>query len=104
MSVPKFQLFLGFLVEEPFHSALESINPELKEVFISEDKNYLQSINLNGSRYLGKFIGEKCDLQSLHDIEKNIYSLLTKLVPDFPVEGTPLRLFPAEARVESKAR
>ncbi|MEM1282505.1 MAG: hypothetical protein AAGG81_03020, partial [Chlamydiota bacterium] len=41
-------------------------------------------------------IDDSWDTSTLHDIEKNIYSLISKLTPDFPCEEQALRLFPAQ--------
>lgn len=96
MSLPKYELFLGFHVNEVFHSALDEVDEEARMFFIQDGDNYLQRVRHNGSLYLGKFLGIKSDLQCLRTIEENIYSLLTRLVPNYPCEETPLLLFPAE--------
>lgn len=96
MSLPKYELFLGFLVNEVFHSALDEVDEEARIFFIQDGDSYLQRVKHNGSLYLGKFLGNKSDLQCLRTIEKNIYSLLTRLVPSYPCTQTPLLLFPAE--------
>lgn len=93
---PKFQLFLGFLVDEIFRSALEEVDEEVKIFFIQNDENYLQRVRHNGVLYLGKFLGHKSDLESLRTVEENIYSLLSRLLPNYDFRKTPLRLFPAE--------
>lgn len=95
-TTPKFQLFLGFLVDEIFRSALEEVDEEVKIFFIQNDENYLQRVRHNGVLYLGKFLGHKSDLESLRSVEENIYSLLSRLVPNYDFKKTPLRLFPAE--------
>ncbi|MEC7839929.1 MAG: hypothetical protein VX777_07805 [Chlamydiota bacterium] len=99
MKRPNYQLFLGFHVDEVFHSALNQVAEDVKVFFIQDDDTYLHRVRHNGKVYLGKFLGDKSDLQNLRDVETNIYSLLGRLVPTYPCEETPLRLFPAEKAV-----
>lgn len=96
MDIPQFQLFLGFLVDKAYQVELDQADQILKQLFIKEGSEYLQEVQHKGKIYLGKYIGERSDLQTLHDVEKNIYSLISKLTPDFPYQEKPLRLFPAQ--------
>jgi len=99
MTVPNYQLFLGFHVDDVFHSSLNHVAEDVKLFFIQEGDTYLHRVRHNGKVYLGKFLGDKSDLQNLRNVETNIYSLLTRLVPAFPCKETALRLFPAEKAV-----
>lgn len=96
MDIPQFQLFLGFQVDKAYQVELDQADQILKQLFISEGDDYLQQVNHRGKKYLGKYLGERSDLQTLHDVEKNIYSLVFKLTPNFPCKEKQLRLFPAE--------
>lgn len=96
MKMPKYELFLGFPVEKGFSQALEGVDDKVKEAFIKGGEHYLTEVQSGKTKYLGRFIGAKCDLQKLHNVEDNIYSLLKRLTPDFPFNKTPLKLFPAE--------
>lgn len=97
MPLPNYQLFLGFPVDEAFLESLDQIDEKLQNYFVQQNDHYLQKIvGANGTVYFGKFVGEKTDLQELHAVEANIYSLLKRLAPGFPFQKTALRLFPAE--------
>jgi hypothetical protein len=96
MDIPQFQLFLGFLIDTDFQLELDRIDRDLKSLFINEGDDYLQQIDHQGKLYLGKYLGERSDLQTLHDVEINIYSLISKVTPNFPCHKQPLRLFPAQ--------
>lgn len=88
------QLFLGFPVDELFAQALDKVNPNVIAQFIQDEDDYLQEITHNEMKFLGKPIGKMIALPQLDLLEANIYSLLKKLVQDFPYEEVPLYLFP----------
>lgn len=96
MKMPKYQLFLGFPVKKEVAHVLEKADEKIKKAFINEEECYLTVINMNETQYLGRFIGTRSDLQTLHSVEENIYSLLRRIVPSYPFDKTPLKLFPAE--------
>lgn len=99
MPLPTFKLFLGFPVDDSLLGSLAQVDEAVKDFFIQQGDCYLQKVtNAKGMVYLGKFVGEKANLQELHAVEANIYSLLKRMTPDFPFEQTALRLFPAEEK------
>lgn len=59
-------------------------------------EEYLNEFSYKGMRFLGKGLGSMISLSELELIEKNIYSLLKKVVSQFPYEEVPLYLFPIE--------
>lgn len=88
------ELFLGFPVDELYSNQLKSINPHIKSQFIQEGDVYLQEIVHQEMRYIGKFVGNIVEYKQLELLETNIYSILKRVVADFPYEETPLYLFP----------
>lgn len=88
------ELFLGYPVEGGFAEALGRVDPQLANLFIQGGENYLQQVVHQDVRYLGKFAGEMCDIGRLELLEKNIFSLLKKLIPDYSYESVSLVLFP----------
>ncbi len=99
MSVPTYQLFYGFRVDDTFHHALDEVDEEVKIFFIQDDDRHLHRVRHNGNLYLGKFLGDKSDLKSLPNVERNIYSILSRLVPKYSYQETELLLFPAEKTI-----
>lgn len=89
------ELFLGFPIDSSFATALSSIDPKIISIFIRNDRDYLQEITYQNNRYIGKFAGKLNDLSGLELLNSNIYSILKKIVPDYPFEKTQLELFPA---------
>ena len=81
------QLFLGLAVTEAFTQAWDLLDPKLIDLFT------LEKISWGGQVYLGKSAGDICDLAQLDLLEGHIYSLLKKLLPDYPCAQTPLSLF-----------
>lgn len=79
------QLFLGFPIESTLANRLNaSTFMDLNLICIKGPKG----------EYVGKKIGSSIDLEALHNAEANVYSLLRKLLPDFPFNASDLVLFP----------
>lgn len=80
------RLFLGFPIGSELASYLSASNPYLWENLIL--------IKHQEEEYIGKLIGSSIDREGLHNAEANVYSLLSKLVPNFSFYETSLILFP----------
>lgn len=87
------QLFLGFPLSSEFASKLEKTNPYAVSLFIQEKGDYLHEVNFKNGKYLGKFVNNLADFSELELLEANIFSILKKLVPNYPYEQNPLVLF-----------
>lgn len=84
-------LFLGFPVDPSY---IAQVNSQILELFLrSRNDEYLHEVFHEGIRYFGKFAGQVSNVADLGLLQKNIYSLLKKLSPDYPYEQTPLVLF-----------
>lgn len=79
------QLFLGFPIESSLANRLNGSS--------FSDLN-LMCIKGPKGEYIGKKVGSSIDRESLHNAEANVYSLLRKLLPDFPFNVSALVLFP----------
>ncbi len=90
----KAHIFLGFPLDDACAAALEGLDPAFKKLYIQDDAAYLQEIVHNEQRYLGKIVMQTESLDALELLQDNIYSLLKKLVPDYPFRDEPLQLFP----------
>jgi hypothetical protein len=86
------RLFLGFPIDGILAHQLENVPSAILDSFISEGDNYLQDIEDNGVRYLGKFSDSCTELRDLELLESNIYSLLKKIEPNYLFHHTPLVL------------
>lgn len=88
-------LFLGFPVHEDFSLLLMGVRPELIALYIKQDEGmWLQEIEYQGSKYLGKSLGDLVESDKLSLFASNIHSFLKKLVPQYPYEAHPLILLP----------
>lgn len=90
----KTQIFLGFPVDKLYAAELDKVNPNLFSQYVNESDDFLNEIVYKEIRYFGKNLGKIVTLQQLELFEKNIYSILTKLVPNYPYDETPLYIFP----------
>jgi hypothetical protein len=87
-----YQLFLGFPLSDIYLSQLSQLSPELCSVFIKNHSDYLHQVEIEGKIYLGKYLGPFVDFSSLELIQNNIYSLLKRLIANYPYESYPLVL------------
>jgi len=95
------ELFLGFPVDPVFKNELKKANAHLVAAFIQgegdqENGDYLCEVMHQGMQFFGKFLGKIAELQQIELLEMHIYSVLKKLVPNFPYEEIPLYVFPIE--------
>lgn len=88
------ELFLGFPCTSEYLVIFKQLPDSLVKVFVGEDASYLQKIEREGAFFLGKRIGKEVDVEGLKNLEANIYSLLNRLTPDYPIKKTSLVLFP----------
>ncbi len=88
------RLFLGFCVEPVFQQTYSSLSHELKNLFVQNGDAYLQEHFHEEKLFIGKFIDGTSDVATLELLSLNIFSLLKKLVPEYPYHQTQLRLIP----------
>lgn len=98
----KSNLFLGFPIDSSFDQLIKQLNPHIINFFIgsnrsnglNEEYEYLTKITHQDVHYLGKYVGQLCDIETLELVENNIFSLLKKIVPNYPYSESQLLLFP----------
>lgn len=88
------ELFLGFPLHSLYEAKLEEIPHSLRIFFIQDHPDYLQQVTHDGISYLGKQLEKTIDLRTLDALEVHIFSLLKRLVPEYPYENTPLTFLP----------
>lgn len=87
-------LFLGFPVDRLYQTGLFSANPQLLSLYIQENGDYLQEHYSAETRYLGCPIPSPARLLDLELLESHIFSLLTRLVPNYSFTNSKLMLMP----------
>lgn len=91
------RLFLGLPLSHSYLQELKKIPLPVRETFIQEQpSDYLQQIEQEGVFYLGKSIDSPYDMASIDSLQTHIYSLLKKLISDYPYDQHPLLLLPLE--------
>ena len=88
------ELFLGFPVDALYSRQIEKANPHVVAQFIQKKGDYLQEATYDEMRFIGKEVGKIVTIPQLKQLEQNVYSILKKIVPEFPYNETPLYLFP----------
>lgn len=97
------ELFLGFPIDLLFAEKLTALDPGYRALFIQDNAIYLREITYNNIRYIGKVAGKVSELTALDLLEANIFSLLKKLVDDYPYQKNSLHLFPLFEKYPSYA-
>lgn len=90
----KTALFLGIPLEGTLANQLASVPPDLRSLFIRDESSYLQIIDHEGKEYIGKSVDASTTLAQLDQLELNISTLLTKLIPSYTHEEGSLFLLP----------
>lgn len=90
--IPDPLLFLAFPLGKDFLNVLDAVPVEKRQFFINDSSTYLEEYQEGNERYFGKRVGSITDWNSLKNLEINIYSLLRKLVSNYPYESSPLKL------------
>ena len=86
-------LFLGLPLSESYLQKLNQLPLPLMEAFIQDQSSdYLQQIESDGVRYLGKYVDTPYEMAAFDSLQTHIYSLLKRLIPDYPYEQHPLLL------------
>lgn len=86
-------LFIGFPLSEDYQFELDQVPSAVKGIFISDHpSDYLQKVTREGIVYLGKKVESPFDLMQSDSTKANIFSLLNKLVPDYPYDEQSLYL------------
>lgn len=76
-------LFLGVEIDEELRKQLLYANPHAIDLFINNDPVYLQEVEHEGSRFIGKVCGRHQLIESLDLVTDNATSLIKKLVPEY---------------------
>jgi len=87
-------MFLGFLVTPAFADQLEAVPRALRDNLIGKERSsYLSETIYKGDHYIGKDLSGVFTTASLDLSAAHIYSVLKKVVPNFPYECHSLFLF-----------
>jgi len=81
---------MGFEISQEYKSQLQQLPVEQVDFFIKDHPDYLQRCILDGVVYLGKFIGESLNIQSIEISRDHIISILKLLVPAFVYDSRSL--------------
>lgn len=90
------KLFFGVPISGEIAAKLSLVNPDLLSLFVQNEDHYLREAVIQNQRYMGKSIENAVDLASLELLQANIFSLLKKILPDYPIEKHPLILLPLQ--------
>lgn len=87
-----YELFLGLPLTQDYEARLSRVPSVQLEFYIQNDPNYLQSYKVDGVAYLGKAMGVSLSVNSIELQKSHIFSLLKRLVPDYPYDFNSLTI------------
>lgn len=96
-------LFLGFPVTEELAAQIDSLPAKQRDLYIQPSGEYLTEVSIETGHFFGKPCGKLARREDLILLEENIYSLLEKILPNYPFRETPLTLFPLVSSCKSTA-
>lgn len=76
-------LFFGYPVDAAYRQELERAPLAIRNLFIQIGDEYLKCIDLEGTSYLGKSLGQCIDSSVIDLAQVHVMSLLKRLVPDY---------------------
>lgn len=91
-----YHLFLGFPINLDLNQKLQSIPEVLRSLYL-QGNEYLQIIEIEGSCFAGKVLGQSVDSSSLDLIQEHIFSILKLLFPAYAFEKHDLLLLAVPA-------
>lgn len=81
------QLFLGFPLDGLFEEHLQKSSPPMVALF-TKGGDYLSPLTIKNQKYLGKFPSPHSTMEELECLEANLLSLLRRIAPRYPFEGS----------------
>lgn len=87
------KLFLGLPLDPTFEWEMRKSNPYLVSMLTTTGP-YLQKIEINNKKYLGKFLSPTPHLSEIDLLEVHILSLLRKIAPHYLFATNPPVLIP----------
>lgn len=92
------ELFLGFPLTESLMNKIQGLDPRAFDMYVNEKGPYLKKIEYGNQSFLGKSVGSSADIAKIKLLEANIFSILAKILPDYPFKNDPLLLFATTLR------
>lgn len=83
---------MGFKIHILFEKQLNSLPPFILSTY-THGGTYLEKITFENESYIGKKIGALPKWEELLDLKRNIISLITNLVPEYPIEANQIVIF-----------
>lgn len=91
--------FLGIKINTKLQEALDKSNPLNRFYFQDNNPEFLQIVNLDSDKYIGKFVEQGIGYRAMEDICRNIISIMHKLCPDLPISIDGIRVLAVETAV-----
>lgn len=84
------KLFLGLSITKTISNAVQKSGKS--ELILRSDSRHLQTIELSGKKYIGKFAEVPVDMESVKLLQVNVASLLQKLILEITIDPSQLEL------------
>jgi hypothetical protein len=94
----KINVYLAFPFDQAFENECRSLDPKILQLFTT-GQDYLQWIELNQNKYLGRTCPHPLTFEELQNVVANLKSLVKKIAPHFTLPSTSLRLLALQEKV-----
>ncbi len=89
----KMELFVGIKVTAALERHLDELNSSYAYLVGGKDEQSLRRITINDDEILGRSVEHGTPVGSLSDIVKNLKSILSKFVPQYPLKDSEIRIY-----------
>ncbi|TET46513.1 hypothetical protein E3J62_03920 [candidate division TA06 bacterium] len=89
----KMELFVGIKVTAALERHLDELNSSYAYLVAGKDEQSLRRITINDAEILGRSVEQATTVGSLSDIVKNLKSILSKFVPQYPLKDSEIRIY-----------
>ncbi|MBA3602871.1 MAG: hypothetical protein H0W50_04355 [Parachlamydiaceae bacterium] len=77
-----------------YRKFLLSVEQPLIDIYFQPNGNYLKEVTFQNECYFGCHLPSPTDISQLELLELHIFSLLKRLIPNYPYDSSSLVLFP----------
>ncbi len=90
---PDGKLFFGFKIDSKLREALAQVTPGDRRFFDDPKSQYLRVLSMGVDQWIGKLVDCGLNPTEIEDIQRNIVSILNRIVPGTRHSPSSMRLY-----------
>jgi len=87
------RLFIGIKITKALQNELDSPAPGTKHYFEGGNSDYLQIIDLNDEKFIGRYLKDGFPAASIGDVSRNVCSIVKLIARGRRIEETEVRIY-----------